>query len=600
MKKRYRLIIVLAVIGVCFLFLWPSLQWYFIISPEQKILAMKTREQIKENAEQAAEMEFERLFEIAKEYGDLPEDFDYLLIEAKKLYNLEKKKLQEKWDAFTVLNAFPNEDSVKAIIEGKYRDEILSLKELQKNAIQLGLDLSGGLSIVLKADRKALEEKLEHPLTEDDLSSAMQGALEDLNTRIDNFGLTEPVIRQQGSDQIYVEIPGNADPQRILDIIMDKGSLTFHIVDREQSNKFQEYYSKNRTSTFDEKGEVRKVDDYGELIDPPIVSSDVIIRGVYQKDRYGLDELIENPDGTYRYLALKKNVGLDGNYIIHASVSRDHIDGKPQVNFRLNSDGAEIFRELTAANVNESLAIVLNDHIKAYPTIIQALSDSGQITGFDLEGANNIALILKTASQDVKLEVESQESIGPSMGEDTIRQGMYALLGGVVAVFIFMLMYYKISGINAVFAQLINFFMMFSILSAFNFTLTLPSIAGFILTIGMAVDASVIIFERMKEEMHLGKTRKAVIEAGFNKAFWAVMDSNITTFIAALFLSQLGSGPIQGFAITLAVGVFSSVFTALFVSRLIFDFSTDVFRSKKVSITWAKIGVQPEIAGGKK
>jgi preprotein translocase subunit SecD len=149
-----------------------------------------------------------------------------------------------------------------------------------------------------------------------------------------------------------------------------------------------------------------------------------------------------------------------------------------------------------------------------------------------------------------------------------------------------MLLYYRTAGINAVIAQLLNFYIMFSILSALNFTLTLPAIAGFILTIGMAVDASVIIFERMKEEIRLGKTRKAVVEAGFNKAFWAIMDANITTFIAALFLSQLGSGPIRGFAVSLAIGVFSSVFTALFVSRLIFDFGTDVLHSKNLTVSW--------------
>jgi preprotein translocase subunit SecD len=151
-----------------------------------------------------------------------------------------------------------------------------------------------------------------------------------------------------------------------------------------------------------------------------------------------------------------------------------------------------------------------------------------------------------------------------------------------------MLAFYKISGVNAVVAQLFNIFIMFSILSAFNFTLTLPSIAGFILTIGMAVDANVIVFERIKEELLLKKSRKAAVEAGFNKAFWAIMDANITTFIAAVFLSQLGSGPIQGFAVSLAIGVFSSVFTALFVSRLMFDFGTDVMGSKTVSITWRK------------
>jgi len=159
-------------------------------------------------------------------------------------------------------------------------------------------------------------------------------------------------------------------------------------------------------------------------------------------------------------------------------------------------------------------------------------------------------------------------------------------MGGLAAVLVFMLLYYRSAGINAVIAQLLNIYLMFSILSAFNFTLTLPSIAGFILTIGMAVDASVIIFERIKEELRLGKGRKAAVEAGFDKAFWAIMDSNITTFIAALFLSQMGTGPIQGFAVSLSIGIFSSVFTGLFVSRLIFDFGTDVMGSQKLSVSW--------------
>jgi len=185
--------------------------------------------------------------------------------------------------------------------------------------------------------------------------------------------------------------------------------------------------------------------------------------------------------------------------------------------------------------------------------------------------------------------VASQQSIAASMGEDTIRQGLYALLGGVLAVLIFMLIYYRVSGLNAVIAQLLNFYLMFGVLSALGFTMTLPAIAGFILTIGMATDANVIIFERMKDELRLGKGRKAVVELGFQKAFWAIMDSNITTFIAALFLSQLGSGPIRGFAVALSIGVFSSVFTALFVSRLIFDFGTDVLRNKNVSISWSRL-----------
>jgi preprotein translocase subunit SecD len=279
-------------------------------------------------------------------------------------------------------------------------------------------------------------------------------------------------------------------------------------------------------------------------------------------------------------------VGLDGNHIERAIVERDSIDGKPEVTFTLDSEGGDIFYKLTSANIGKPLAIVLDDRVKSQATIQSGIHESVRLTGFGLEEANNIALTLRTAALPVQLQVVTQQSIGASMGEDTIRQGLYALTGGLAAVMFFMLIFYKGSGINAVIAQILNVYFMFSILSAFNFTLTLPSIAGFILTIGMAVDANVIIFERMKEELRLGKTRKAVVDAGFNKAFWAIMDSNITTFIAALFLSQLGSGPIQGFAVSLAIGVISSVFTALFVSRLIFDFGTDVLGSKKVSVSW--------------
>ena len=186
----------------------------------------------------------------------------------------------------------------------------------------------------------------------------------------------------------------------------------------------------------------------------------------------------------------------------------------------------------------------------------------------------------------VELTVESQQAIGASLGEDSIKQGTNAIIVGLLAVFAFMLVYYKGAGVNALIAQILNLYMMLSILSAFNLTLTLPAIAGFVLTMGMAVDANVIIFERIKEELRLGKGRKSSVDAGFAKAFWAVMDSNITTIIAALFLAQLGTGPIQGFAISLAIGNMSSLFTSLFVSRLIFDFGTDTLKQNTLSISW--------------
>ena len=577
MSKRYRLFIILAVMGICFAFLWPSVRWYFLIPKDQQEKALQSREQIKVYASQTAQNDMERLISLALENRELPQEFAFLADQAKKIYKSAKKPEPAAWDARTVLSAFSSRRDVLDAIETKYRDDILRLKDMQKNAVQLGLDLSGGLSIVLQADMDALQAKLDRSLTDDDRTDAMNRALEVLNSRIDKFGLTEPVIRRQGADQIYVEIPGAADPERINDIIMGKGSLAFHMVDTEAAEAFYSYYRQHPVDTFDNEG---------NLINPSIVPPDVIIRGVYIKDRYGLDEQARNADGSLSYTALKAVVGLDGNYIRSAEVSRNNLDGKPEVTFVLDAEGGEIFHELTSNNIGKPLAIVLDGKVKSQATIQSAIRESVRLTGFGLEEANNIALTLRTAALPVELEVVNQQNIGPSMGQDTIHQGLLALTWGILSVLLFMLIYYKAAGINAVIAQLLNFYMMFSILSAFNFTLTLPSIAGFILTIGMATDANVIIFERMKEELALGKGRKVAVQLGFEKAFWAIMDSNITTFIAALFLSQLGSGPIQGFAVTLAIGVFSSVFTALFVSRLIFDFGTDVMRSPKLSVSW--------------
>ncbi|MDR0706304.1 MAG: protein translocase subunit SecD [Treponema sp.] len=570
MSKRYRFFIILAVVALCLVFLSPTIRWYFMIPKDEQALALSSREQIKIYASQTAQADLQLLLDNAKAGGDAPEKLLFLQKQAKKILKESRAPAPETWNARATLSAFASRQEALDVIETNYRDRIFALKNLQKNAVQLGLDLSGGLSIVLQTNMDALQEITDHPLTDADREDAMNRALEVLNSRIDRFGLTEPVIRRQGTDQIYVEIPGTADPERINDIIMGKGSLTFRMVDTDAFEKFSQYYSEHPTSTFD---------GTGNLIDPTIIPDDVMILGVYTKDRYGLDEFTG-------YTAVKKEIGLDGNHIKSAVVDRGDVDGKPEVTFILDDEGGEIFYKLTSANVGKQLAIVLDDRVKSQATIQSGIHESVRLTGFGLDEANNIALTLRTAALPVQLEVVNQQNIGASMGEDTIRQGLYALVGGLAAVMIFMLLFYKVSGVNAVVAQILNIFLMFSILSAFNFTLTLPSIAGFILTIGMAVDANVIIFERMKEEMRLGKSRKAVVDAGFNKAFWAIMDSNITTFIAALFLSQLGSGPIQGFAVSLAIGVVSSVFTALFVSRLIFDFGTDVLGSKKVSVSW--------------
>jgi preprotein translocase subunit SecD len=541
-----------------------------MVPKDRQALALGSREQIKMYASQVALRDLRTLILAARAGEGVPDPLSFLIPQAQKALKAAERPVPAQWDAEAVITALGSRDNVLAAIETKYREDIFALKDLQQNAVQLGLDLSGGLSIVLQADMDALRERLGRDLTEEDRNDAVNRALEVLNNRIDRFGLTEPVIRRQGTDQIYVEIPGAADPERIGSIIMGRGGLTFHIVDAEATEAFYAYYNTRPDATFD---------GGGNLLNPTVIPSDTVVRGLYTKDQYGLDEFS-------RYTVIKREVGLDGNHIQSALVQRNSLNGQPEVTFILDSEGGEIFYQLTSANVGKVLAIVLDDRVKSQATIRQPIRESVQITGFDMDEANNLALTLRTAALPVELEVVNQQAIGASLGEDTIRQGLYALMGGLAAVMIFMLFWYKGAGINAVVAQVLNLYLMGSILSAFNFTLTLPSIAGFILTIGMAVDANVIIFERIKEELRLGKSRKAAVDAGFDKAFWAIMDSNITTFIAALFLSQLGSGPIQGFAVSLAIGVFSSVFTALFVSRLIFDFGTDVLGQKKLSVSW--------------
>lgn len=573
MSKIRRLIIVIAVFAVAFAFLFPTIQWYFLTPKEDQAIAVGSREQIRDYSRRTA---YSALADIkakavAGDTTDLSKQYDVVVLVARKAYKDTKRSLPKNWSSAGILAAFSSERSMFDAVEAKYREHALNLKNLHGNAIQLGLDLAGGMSVIIQADLDALSEKLGHALSSSEREDAMQRAVEVLNSRIDQFGLTEPVIRRQGEDQIYVEIPGTADPERINSIIMGKGNLAFYIVDSEASSALASYLSGNPLGV-DERTMT--------IAEPGIVPEGKIIRKVYRKDSYGLDEF------TGEYLVLEGKPGLDGSYIQSATVSSDPITGQPETNFVLDKEGGDLFYELTSANVGQPLAVVLDDRVKNYARIQEAIRDSGRIMGFGADEAQNIATLLRTAALPISLGVTNQQAIGASLGEDAIAQGERAIIVGLLAVFVFMFAYYRGGGINATVAQILNLYIMLSVLTAFKLTLTLPSIAGFVLTVGMAVDANVVIFERIKEELRDGKSRKAAIDAGFHKAFWAVMDSNITTIIAALFLAQLGAGSIQGFAISLAIGNITSLFTSLFVSRLIFDFETDVLHKKSVSISW--------------
>ena len=578
MNKRTRLVILLAVLAICFVFLWPSISWYGRTPKEVQTLALGSTEKIKDYATNKAAEDVRTIKSKAAENSSqiLGDEYSWVKKDVKKRYKVLDQKVPSELTLKAVLSVYDSELEFMNVFQDHYRDEILKAKKYYNNSVKLGLDLSGGMNVIVRADLDAALESMGDEVassnSEEFKKEAMANAIENLTSRIDRFGLTSPVIRQQGADRIYIEIPGAAQADAINTLIMGKGILNFRLVDNEATVAFKSYYNQHPASTFNAAG---------ELMDKSIIPDDCEVFGVYTKDAYGLDE-------RYDWLVVKKDVALEGRHIKSAEVRADEFTSQPEVAFNLDAEGADIFATFTGAHVGENLAIVSDNKVKSNATIKQAIT-GGSVSlsgGFSYEEANNIKKVLQSAWLEVPLEVESQQVIGASLGDEAIRQGIKAIILGLGLILVFLLIFYKASGINAVVAQILNLYMMFSILSAFNLTLTLSSIAGMILTIGMAVDANVLVFERIKEELRQGKSRSIAISMGFDNAFWAIMDSNITTFIAAIFLSQLGSGAVQGFAVSLAIGVLSSVFTALFVSRLMFDFDTDVLHAKKVSIGW--------------
>ena len=575
MSKKSRLFMIIAVLAVCFAFLWPSISWYVRTPKEDKVLALSSLENIKNYSSFRANSEVRKLVDAVKANPEapVPEDNQWLLKQAKMNFKAAGEKAPAAILLKDALNFFDSKSELASFIEGIYRKKILKTKDYYKNSVKLGLDLSGGMNVIVKADLDSVIAKQGDSVLDTATLKAdiMAQAVETLTSRIDRFGLSSPTIRQQGEDRIYIELPGSAEADQINSIIQGRGILNFRLVDNEATSNFNAYYYNNPDTTFDIRG---------NLVDPSIIPDDCEVLGYYTTDAYGLDQ-------REGYLVVKKDVALDGKHIKSADVGAEELTGRPAVTFSLDAEGAEIFGKFTGEHVGENLCIISDNKIKSNATINTAITGGNvQITGFGQREAQNLRKVLQTAWLDVPLSVESQQVIGASLGEQAIRQGLLAVAVGLLSIMVFMLIWYKGSGINACVSQILNLYIMFSILSAFNLTITLPTVAGMILTIGMATDANVIIFERIKEERRLGKDRVSSVSAGFDNAFWAIMDSNITTFIAAIFMTQLGSGAVQGFAVSLAIGVVSTVFTALVVSRLIFDFQTEVLKVKNISIGW--------------
>jgi preprotein translocase subunit SecD len=443
------------------------------------------------------------------------------------------------------------------------RLDIKEKKKLRSRIINLGLDLQGGIYMVLEPDYEELKERRGgEELSQADVRDAMRMVMEILRNRIDQFGVSEPSITTQGEDRIVVELPGSKDPDRAKNVVMGRGLLEFKIVDEESSGKLSR----------------DMFDSGGTLIDSSLIPDSSELRYLWEKNKYDVLE-------RKRAVVMYKEVLVDGSYLKKAQVSSDQF-GKPEVLFTLSTEGAKLFAKITEANVGKRLGIILDKKVLYMPVIRERIP-GGQVRisgDFTMKEAQDISLVLRAGAFPVPLQVAEERSIGPSLGEDTIRAGIQAAYIAAALVVLFMIVYYKLSGIIADIALALNIFLLLGVLAWLNFTLTLPGIAGMILTVGMAVDANVIIFERIKEELRSGKTLMASIQGGYEKAFRTILDANVTTLIATFVLSQFGSGPIKGFAVTLSIGIVINMFSSIFATRLLFAIGVDTFRVKKLSI----------------
>jgi len=369
---------------------------------------------------------------------------------------------------------------------------------------------------------------------------ATEQALETIRNRIDEFGVSEPDIRRQGENRILIQLPGITDTQRAKDLIGRTAKLNFQLVD--------------------ETGDVQAA------VSTSAPPGDELLYQVTQNPDTGVEVKVP-------YL-IKKAVLLDGSSLTDARVMIDSQFNEPYVGIEFDRKGARIFEEVTGKNIKKRLAIVLDRTVYSAPVIQDRIAGGkARITGnFTMDEARDLAIVLRAGALPAPVNIIEERTVGPTLGADSIRMGLMSMIVGGIIVILFMIIYYRGAGFIADFALIMNIILIGGGLAAFQATLTLPGIAGIILTIGMAVDANVIIFERIREELLLGKTAVAAVNAGFSRAALTVLDANVTTLIAAIVLFQFGTGPIKGFAVTLGLGILASLFTALIVSRALFDY----------------------------
>lgn len=585
------------------------------------------------------------------------------------------------------------------------------LESLEKSSIRQGLDLQGGMHIVLEVDIPTLIENLasnrnerfyavfdkvnnqdqlstedfisqfiseaqiqelrlsryfmDHgndPATiqtslEEEAEDAINRALEILQNRVDQFGVSEPTIQKQGNRRVIVELAGIQDPDRARSLLestallefalLKDGSVTQNLLTRidrilkgnnELNDVFEieEQVPKNSEVRTTEEQEVSLTELFGTIeqdTSSKDTSSEVLVDrdlfadrpfssllrqvgndlGVPEQNLRAINKIIEMeevkniigagegrlaltneketwtlPEGDnesfFRMYHLEADAGLTGGVIEEAQATL--YNGQPIVSLSMNSEGAKIWSRLTGANVGRRLAILLDGNVHMAPVIRTKISDGQtQVEGFaDMNEAKDIAIVLRAGALPAPVDIIEERTVGPSLGQDSIDQGTQSIIIGLLIVLVFMIFYYKGAGFIASFALIWNLILVLAILASLKATLTLPGIAGLILTVGMAVDANVIIFERIREELLKGKTPRSAITSGYSRAITTIIDANVTTILAALVLMQFGTGPIRGFAVVLFWGILTSMFTAIFATRTIFNVFTKKRDLKTLSI----------------
>jgi protein-export membrane protein SecD len=420
-----------------------------------------------------------------------------------------------------------------------------ALKELTRPVDQGGLNAGTTVPLFdLSRDAEAFTFRINDSGLEANISRAVDQSLRIVENRVNALGTTEPTIQRQGSDRIVVQLPGIQNPDEVKNVIGRTAKLTFQLLCEAQPTS--------------------------ETASPPPECDALPLK--------------EDPNQKL-WVQTASSATVDGADLNDAQPAFDQ-NNQPVVTFRFNQKGALRFGKLTADNVGKPFAIVLDGEVQSYPRINEPiLGGTGQISGnFSIEETNALAVVLRSGALPAKLTIIQETTVGPSLGSDSIRAGVQASIIGLIGVMIFMVIAYGIFGIFADIALVVNLVLLVAIMSTFGFTLTLPGIAGIVLTMGMAVDSNVLIYERIREEWRNGRTALSSIETGFKAALATVIDANVTTLIAAVVLFGVGSGPVRGFAVTLAIGIFTTMYTAFTVTRLIVSFWVKQTRPKEVPL----------------